>query len=86
MCVLIKTVLKMSDISFLKSFVIKVKNKNNILDTSDQTAQLLNKPYVNEVILRRKILSLECCQPLELFRYIKRGFRSFHTGNISSVG
>ena len=31
---------------------------------SDQTAQLLNEPNVNEVILRGQKLPLKCCQTL----------------------
>ena len=41
---------------------------------------LLNKPYVNEVILSWKF-----CQSLEIVIYIGKGFRSFHTGNTGSV-
>ena len=48
--------------------------------------QLLSKPYKNEVILRGQKISLKCCQPLKLVMYIGRGFRSFHTGNMGSVG
>ena len=47
---------------------------------------LLNKPYENEVTLRGKNIPLKCCQPHELLMYIERGLRSFHTGNIGSVG
>ena len=49
----------------------------------DQLEWLLNKPYVNEVILRGQNLSLKCYQRLELLTYIERGIRSstFHTGN-----
>ena len=36
--------------------------------------------------LRRQNLLLKCCQSLELFIYIGKRFRSFHTGNIGSVG
>ena len=53
---------------------------------SDETAQLLNKPYVNEVISRGHNLFLKFCQPLELLTYIGRGFRSFHAGNMGSEG
>ena len=38
---------------------------------SDQTAQLLNKLYENEVILREQNLFLKCCQRLELLTYIE---------------
>ena len=47
---------------------------------------LLNKPYVNWVTLREQNQSLKCCQPLELLIYFGKGFRSFATGNIGSVG
>ena len=43
-------------------------------------------PYVNEITLREKNLSLRYCQPLELFIYFGKGFRSFHAGNIGFVG
>ena len=33
--------------------------------------RLLNKPYVNEVILRGQNLSLKCCRPLDLLTYIE---------------
>jgi len=46
--------------------------------------RLLNKPHVNEVILREQSLSLNCCKPLEILEYIERGFRAFHTGNIGT--
>ena len=48
--------------------------------------RLLNKPYVNEVILRGQNLSLKCYQTLDFFKDIERGFRSFHIENIGSVG
>ena len=38
----------------------------------DQTKRLLNKPYVNEVILRGQNLSLKCCQSLKLLTYIEK--------------
>ena len=46
---------------------------------SDDTAQLLNKPYEKEVISREQNPFLKYNQPLELITYIERGFRSFHT-------
>ena len=48
--------------------------------------RLLNKPYVNKVILRGQNLSLKCCKALELLANIEKGIRSFHTGNMESVG
>ena len=39
---------------------------SNIQLKSDETAQLLNKPYVNEVTLRGQKQPLECWQPLTL--------------------
>ena len=53
---------------------------------SDQTAQLLNKRYVNEGILRGQNESLKGCQVLELLTCIEKGLRSLHTGNKGSVG
>ena len=47
---------------------------------------LVNKPYVNEVILRGQNLSFKCCQPFELLTYIERGIRSFYIFNVWSVG
>ena len=35
--------------------------------------RLLNKPYVNEVILRGQNLTLKCCQPLEVLTRFKMG-------------
>ena len=52
---------------------------------SDEIARLLNKPFVNEIILRGQNLSLKCCQSLKLFTYIERGVRSFHKGNIGPL-
>ena len=48
--------------------------------------QLLNKPYVNEVILRGQNLTLKCCQPLKLWTYFEKKVRSFHTDNVKCVG
>ena len=48
--------------------------------------QLLNRPYGYEVIARGQNIPLKCCQSLELLMYIGRGIKSFHTGNIGSVG
>ena len=45
---------------------------------------VMNKPYVNEVILRGQNLSLKCYQPLEHLKYIEKRFKSFHNGNIGS--
>ena len=52
----------------------------------DQTAWLLSKPNVDEVILRRLNLSLKCCQPLEHLTYFKWGTRSFHRDYMASAG
>ena len=48
--------------------------------------RLLNKPYENEVTLRGQNIILKCYQALELRLYFGKGFRSFYTGNIGSVG
>ena len=48
--------------------------------------RLLNKPYENEVNLRRQNISLKFYQPLKLMLYFGKGFRSFHISNIGSVG
>ena len=48
--------------------------------------QLLNMPYVNRVNLREQNLSLKCCNSLEILIYFGKGFRSFHTVNMGSVG
>ena len=47
--------------------------------------QLLNKPYVNEVILRGQSLFLKYLQPLELLTNIEKGVRSFYTLDIRSA-
>ena len=47
---------------------------------------LLNKPYVNEGILRGQNLHVKCCRPLEMLINFEEGFRSFYTLNIRSVG
>ena len=52
----------------------------------DKTTQLLNKPNVNKVILRKKNIPLKSFQPLEMLRYFEEGLRSFHTSNIGSAG
>ena len=39
-----------------------------------------------EVILRRQNIPLKCCQRLELLMYIGKGFRSFNSENLESVG
>ena len=48
--------------------------------------RLLNKPYENELTLRGQNICLKCYQPLKLMLYFGKGLRSFHTGNIGSVG
>ena len=53
---------------------------------SDETAQLLNEPYVNEVISRGQNLFLKCCQSFKILPYIEKEFRSFNTSNMGSVG
>ena len=53
---------------------------------SDQTARLINKPYVNEGILRRLKIKLKNFQPIEMLLHFEEGPRSFHTFNIGSVG
>ena len=50
---------------------------------SNQTEWLINKPYVNEGILRGKNLFLNAAS---LLTYTWRWFRSFHTGNTESIG
>ena len=45
-----------------------------------------DKPYVNGVTLRGQNHPLECCQSLDLVTYFEKGFRSFNTDNIESVG
>ena len=45
-----------------------------------------DKPYVNGVTLRGQKQTLECCQPLNLLTYFEKGFRSFNTSNMRSVG
>ena len=47
---------------------------------------LLNNLYVNGVNLREQILSLKYWQLLELLIHFEKGFRSFHTFIIWSVG
>ena len=44
------------------------------------------RPNENEVILRGQTISLRYCQPLKLLIYIARGFGSFPTGNVGSIG
>ena len=55
-----------SDISAIFFCRIRVTNGSGkeIQLKSDQTEQLLKKPYVNEVILRGQNLSLKCSLPL----------------------
>ena len=43
---------------------------------------LLNKPYVNEGILRGQNLHVKCCRPLEMLIHFEEGFRSFHIGSV----
>ena len=52
---------------------------------SDYIRQL-NKPYVNGMTLSEEILSLKCCQPLELLIYFGKRFKSFHKFTIGSIG
>ena len=65
---------------------VDLSKSDTIQIKSDETAQLLNKPYVNEVTLRGQNICLKCYQPLEIMLYLEKGFISFHTGNIGSVG
>ena len=66
---------------------INVSNQNKYSYSEEQ-----NKPTIcpflkqTEVILRRQNIPLKFRQPLELLMYIEKGFRSFHTGNMGSVG
>ena len=52
---------------------------------SDYIRQL-NKPYVNGMTLSEEVLSLKCCQPLELLIYFGKRFKSFHKFTIGSIG
>ena len=41
---------------------------------------------VKYLIIPILMRSLKYCQPLELFMYFGKGFRSFHAANIGSLG
>ena len=71
----------------IRRFIKKVVHiELNIQLKSNQTAQLLHKPYINEFILTGQNLPLKCCQTLDLLIHFEEGFMSFHTLNIGSVG
>ena len=44
------------------------------------------RPNKNEVILRGQTISLRYCQPLKHLIYFAKGFGSFPTGNVGSIG
>ena len=50
------------------------------------TDRLLHKPYGNEVTLRGQNICQKYYQPLEFMLHFKKGFRSFNTENLGSVG
>ena len=59
---------------------------SNIQSWTFAHIQLLYKPYESEIILSGQNICLECYQSLELMLYFGKGLRSFHAGNIESIG
>ena len=64
--------------------------ENGFVDLLIQQGKFANLRLLNNlqnwVTLRQQNLSLKCCWPFELFSYHEKGFKSFHTFDMRSVG